>query len=1001
MNMLRSIGSAGIVRRTQLDLIRCYATRERSSTVGRYQSEKSKLPEVKKNSTNLQAKLNYFIETGQVLRKAPSEYERKAQKTRQSSSRASHNYSLQKALLILKSKYDTAIFQTENGSTINIHQLKPQDLKPDSDKALLIFKNIVHMKKVTKVSPDKKLVFTLLGTNDLQLKDPFLVTSDILKLLERDNDIERALYLVRLVKPEDAVVGMNAILQWLLERGDVKGAMKNHNDRKRWGIPSNSQTYIIFFDGIAKSHKWGGVSDEMCENIKGIFDRYRQQYSKHDSDIIVEKDPKSKREVIDNRCSIEHFNACLSLLIKNFKNDQEQAWAFFDTIIPDPKSTLPVLVPDIQTFTILLDGVKRYTNHKSTLIHENKQMPNIEKTLRLLEAQGTLVSTAELILEKVLHAATPPVPPTKEEADANPTLLIDYRAKARRQLVNIDPAFVSVFVSCFISSNLGTGADIKSGSHYAYVQRGLEYLKFWCPEVEEVFTYMSEIELDGNASSVNKNLKYHTDSRIREVIKQFEEQNIFLNSLEEGASASDILPENIISSSLERSKVNPNVIFPPPPSSKNKTRAIFSGKDKPLVDFTRIPISDMKLLELHKAYKSSRGKFGKKLSDEAKAHIERKRPGVNRFLLAQALEGLIKLGRKEEFVVAVWYALTKWGGINISSDSIASIKKNGIQKGVLSTSDFARFYPSNDGEAAKREAKTSQKHNEEIVDIMLIENFIFKLNEHFKQKGTSASNVIVEIFSSLVSPYCNATYSLRPRMKTADVIFSSLIKDLHYFNDSNYNKSVIEKKEQQISNNTPKKSISGQQLGSYLVNLSHFMDALLVMESRSTSHSQNNYLLPNLYVDSYNKIIERIYNSTWIDSTEAEKLEFHKEIIHSGILIYSPKNLIDSRKNLSYSTPILKSMEYVYNELKEKQGLSRQDVILVTNLKRIFQLQSDDSTATSKLRTIAKKIYTCLQPDKAADKVVETTEKSGEETFDSTETSPESTTESPVSEKSV
>ncbi|KAG2734745.1 hypothetical protein G9P44_002751 [Scheffersomyces stipitis] len=946
--MLRASGILDSTRASQRLLVRNYASQNNRVALQPNRQQPSTT-----SKSHLQTKLNYFIETGQILKMSPSQFDRKKSLSRtRASLKMGHNYSLQKALLILKSKYDSKAFQKPDGSILDIHKLKPSDLKPDSEKALIIFKNLINMKTLAKISPDKRLLYTLLGTNDQQFKDPFLVTSDILKLLERDNNIDRAVYLAKLVDPKDAVVGMNAILQWLLERGDVQGAFKNYNDRKKWNIPVNSQTYVILFDGLAKSHMWGDVSDQLCDKVVDIFDRYRSQYTKDETSI---NNHAARKELIAKRCSIQHFNACLSLLVKNFKQDQEKAWTFFDKIIPDPKSKLPVLVADIQTFTILLDGVKRFSIDKSEEIKNNKQMPVNEKTLRLLEIQGKLVSTAEAILDKVLKEATPPVPPTREEVESNPQILDDYRAKSRRRLINIDPSFVSVFVSCFISSHFGTGHDIKSGSHYMYVQKGMEYLRLWCPEIDNLCNFVSKIDTESKPITPSKSLKYHTDLRLKTAIDKLalESSNVLIDE----ASATDVLPENITSvQPLQKSIINPEVVFPPPPSSKNKTRAIFSDKKKPLVDFTRVPIEDIKLLELHRAYETSRGKFGRKLSHDQLSILRRERAGVNKFLISNVLDGLLKLGRKEEFYLSIWFILSKWGGIEFQAEDILRIKTEGLRRGLLSELNVAHI-------DSLKQYETEQKHKEDIIDIMSVENLIFKLSEQFKTKGQTASHVIVEIFSSLANYSTNSFFSLKPRIKTADVIFSTLIKDLHYYNDYNYNISVLEKKEKNIPNNTPRKSITNGQLEFFLEDLNRFLESLITAEGRLHPHSPSKYLLPNVYLDSYNKIIDRIYRSTWIDTSEEQTLNHHKQIVRSGILLFRPQSLIDPRENLQFATPIIKSMEIVYNNLKDKQGLSTEDVIVMTNLKRIFQLDIEGQAGIDKYNNLAKKIQRALQID--------------------------------------
>ena len=181
--------------------------------------------------SHVKTKLNYFLETGQILKYSPDQYQKRISKIKEKLSYKVNlgSYSLQKALLVLRSKYDS-ILQTDSGDIISTEKLTPSDLNIDSQKSLEIFKALVNIKKINRKPIDEKLVLKLLGTNSVQLNDPFLVTRDVLKLLERDKEITRAVYLAKLAGSNSGVVGMNAVLQWLLERGDTRAAFKNFQD---------------------------------------------------------------------------------------------------------------------------------------------------------------------------------------------------------------------------------------------------------------------------------------------------------------------------------------------------------------------------------------------------------------------------------------------------------------------------------------------------------------------------------------------------------------------------------------------------------------------------------------------------------------------------------------------------------------------------------------------------------------------------------------------------
>ena len=136
--------------------------------------------------SHVKTKLNYFLETGQILKYSPNQYQKRISKIKEKLSYKINlgSYSLQKALLVLRSKYDN-ILQTDSGEIISTEKLTPSDLNIDSQKSLSIFKALVNIKKINRKSLDEKLILKLLGTNTTQLNDPFLVTRDVLKLLER------------------------------------------------------------------------------------------------------------------------------------------------------------------------------------------------------------------------------------------------------------------------------------------------------------------------------------------------------------------------------------------------------------------------------------------------------------------------------------------------------------------------------------------------------------------------------------------------------------------------------------------------------------------------------------------------------------------------------------------------------------------------------------------------------------------------------------------------
>lgn len=825
--------------------------------------------------SNVKAKLDHFVETGQILRRTPTEQLRRGQAKKQRAQvlGARTAYLPQKALLMLKSKYDTLGLQTTTGKLIDVHKLSPKDLNTASPRSLDIFKSVLTIKSITKKPVDSKILLLLLGLSPEQLRDPFMVTENALRLLERDQDAVRATHLAR-IAGKNGTVAMNSVLQWLLDHGDVKGAMRNHNDRKKWGVPFNSHSHVILLAGIARSHEWGSVSDDTARKCVGIFEGLES--------------------------SIETFNACLSVLVKNFNDDQAMAWDFFDRLVEDKR-----LIANGQTFTIFLNGIKRFHGHKAQKLLDSRTITAKEKAQQLLDNQTQLIHTAESILAKVLEAAKPPPPPTKEEADKDPQLLVTYREKARRLLVDVDAVFANAFVSCYLDAGAGTAATVSQGAHYAFIKRGLQYLVAWSPEVKAM------LEFVGADLEPTKDVKRLTDARMGEVKQE------------------DIDP----------AVVNPMVVFPPPALSKNKKRAIFSNKHKPLVDFSRPKWSEVRLFLQNKQYKDSKGKYGRK----AAVTLD-KRSGVNRFLVMSALNGLVNLGHTNQFYLGVWYVLSNWGGMYVNLEElVGAVKSHGLAVSVLEL----------DTESRSHKILSVPPHNPEVVDIMLIENFLYKMHELFDPK-LPPSRHIVELMSMLMDEQSNLS-GVKPRDKTINIGFSVLTKELHHFNDSNYNKGVVLKKKQNIPNNTPKKSITGAQLASILPSIVRFMDTVLKYD-HFTYTGKRKAPMANFYVDSFNKLVQRLYDTTWTDVTPEQTAAFHKLIVKSGIRIFKPQPLVDPRDKISYAA-ILPSIKLVYKNLSERNDLGEADRKVMLNLRDILTLKSDTPSGAERYDACAKKVY--------------------------------------------
>lgn len=910
-----------------------------------------------KFKTKLRSKLDDFVKRGQIDFKytptAPNNNKKRYIKPELSS---------QKVLMHLKAIYEHMPFIDESGRSISVQSIRLDDIKTDNPRSLTIFRNLRNLKKQNAKPIFKPILYTLLGVSEDQLKDEFVVTKSTLSLLMRDQCTERAEELAR-VAGKNGTVAMNSIMSWLLEKGDIDGAFKNYHNCKKWRIPKSHHTLTLFYDGIAKSQEWGKLSPRIGEKAVEIFNQENENYK-----TKLELMKKNKSTDDDDgetlRLETEQYNACLNLLVRCYDKSQLQAWQFFEKLNPvgGSKSNEYKIIPDCQTYTIMLNGCLKYSQSQANFIKNDKQMSVNDKTLKLLNIQAKLVNTAEIIVQQVVEKATPPPPPTKEEALNNPEVLYTYREKMRRLIISIDPNFAAVVASCYIN-DIGTGVDYHSGSHYLYVKKGFQYLCYWSNQVEELFKFIS-FGNENNIPDATAAIKLKTDYRI-------------LKAMAASEYIAEIRPEEIARKELTKEKTNPIVVFPPPIASKNKTKAIFSNTKKPLVDFARPTNAELRALVLDKQYKITDGKYGKKLPPKSEASTRRKPQSMNRFFLQLIISGLVSQGRHNEFMKLVWFILTKFGDIRINTGDIDLIgdkyyplvetekltefvdKKN-FSNGILLKED----YPSVLEEIKNyKDSSLSSDFNEQIIDIKLIHTMFFKISQNNRRNGLSGINSIVEIFAALLNPKTNPGGFLEPDFKTIDIICSIFVDDLHYYNDYNYNNIVVEKQEKNLSNNSPKKSINHEQLNYYLPVLINFTDLLQINGKKRTPakyQTLGKTYINNSEVESFNKIVDRLHKSTWIDVTEEQELQHHLRIIKAGILFFRPNELIDSREKVVYSTLIIKSMNYVFDRFKDDKKLSSDHLKIFKSIRNLTNIEGKNVNDLGQLEKIVRDVYNSI-----------------------------------------
>lgn len=878
--------------------------------------------ELVRSVSHVKDKLGHFIKTGEVLTYSDEQYHRKSlrQNFKAATQAQAGSYSLQKALLVLKYKYGHILDDIQKSA--NISEIKASDLRVDSEISAIIFKSLMGADKLTKKLMDRKLRCTLLGTNELQIKDKFVVTREALKLLSRDKDAIRAMSLIKLANPETATAAMNSIHAFHLSHGDIKSAFKSLLTRKKWGIPETGHTYTIFFDGLAKSHEWGKVSHETAEKCINIYERLQEN-----STGDMKRSLKANRPLLD----ISHFNSCLSVLVKNFKNNQEYAWSFFDFLLSDKE--MKSITPNSYTFTILLNGIKKYINHIHEEISEDRKISKNFKVVHYLKCHSQLVQTAQMIYKKLLTHCMPPVPPTKEEAKSNPRILEAYKEKIKKPLSDIDETFAGVFLSCFIN-RMRPLSSFSSMLHYLYIQEGLQYLRFWAPEINDLLIDTnSDIKIAGDIVAPTKAIFSTTNAAVNNAIASKEENP---PGIELEAEATSLLPSHIVSpSDLKIEEINPLVIFPPPLLSHNKSKALFSNKQKRLVDFKRPTFHEVSLIYLDKQYRNSGGKFGKKLSSSRVVSLD-KREGINKYLLMLYLEGISGLGKHEAFYLSVLHSLRKWGGITISRQE--------IDETSFQATNVARFTPSfrfSDSFAKMEllyesnllpEVQNTPPHNPDVVDIKLVEKIIYALFDGFKDK--QGLICATEVFLLLSNSNRNSKGGLRPNQGLIDALFAVFTKQLHYFNDVNHNSLMIEYRKKNLLNNPPKYSISRDQMKFFLTNLQKIMNCVLLMVP-----NENFTFSRDSIFKSYNRIVSRLYQSAWLDTSPSDNVELHRMILRTGLLtLRMPREDHDLHTN-----NVIQSLDYLLKALKDRDTLEDTKKQIIDCLASISENKSHSS----------------------------------------------------------
>lgn len=870
----------------------------------------SSQPESTQAVSNVKWKLQQYAETGKFRKLSVNELKRKRDRAKQSSVRLSfqEGISPQKALILLKSRYDNAIITDELGRTVDLHALSPKNLLINDPKLLQLFQGLLKIKKIQKRSIDDRIIMTLTGVNRNLLRDSYFVARDVQQLLERDNDITRAMEVCRLAKKEGAVA-INAIIEWCLKRSKTDLAHKVLVNRGKWGIPLTPYTYVIYFSGLSDSHEWGLVPSRLGRDA---IDRFKTN------------------KTIQN---VETFNAALKLLMKDYSNDQALAWEFFDTL------DVIKIRPDAQTFTIFLQGLKAHFKRNVAKIQKNSNLSSKERTQKLFDLQAILIQRANMVLEKAMTFATPPKPPSEDGATIDPGIMTEYKRKIKIPILDIDRHFAVAFLLCYSDNSAGTSWSNTTGSHYWYLQQVVLYLQAWMPEVVD----MVKFSMPSLSQSEKKEDTISDETGKLFIVKPSPEiQRKTDKRVQDAEVPENVLPQNISEVKL-LSQLNPWVPFPPSPFSNRRDKRYNTGVSRQLIDFARVKFADLRNeFREHLYHRGMRPESPWK----KKTGFKRENQGINKFLLRIYLDCLLKLGLYDEFYKSMWLSILIWGKIDfdlarlrggkplqvraISEDMYPVVESLSIEKNDLG------FY--------KLDAQL------DVIDIGIVEDFIHKIEEHMPL-SLNPTSFALEVLAAFSNRKINVERELRPRPGTFNAIFAMLNRDIYRYNDRNVTMGFQESKKKKTANNTARLSMTYDQLVQFLDSLDLLVRCIF---ARFRGKS-----IDSMFLQSFNNLVLRVYSMTWDGAPDSHvnAVTIHKKIIRCGILMYRPNHLIDRREEYSYSDLISKSMNFVHDNLKERNDLLGEEVDLMMSLRKLFNFEKDKDHSESKYDDLQMSIY--------------------------------------------
>lgn len=134
-------------------------------------------------------------------------------------------------------------------------------------------KNVIKNKPIC--APRHPAVYKYLGTSSNQLKNPYIVSDEVTKLLKKDK-LARAVYLVRLAGSNGSV-GMNHILQYVSKKKQDSLAVKLYSTMKKWGAKDNDRTFVNLISNDLQKDQVDEKKQKKVQRLLELHEKFAEK----------------------------------------------------------------------------------------------------------------------------------------------------------------------------------------------------------------------------------------------------------------------------------------------------------------------------------------------------------------------------------------------------------------------------------------------------------------------------------------------------------------------------------------------------------------------------------------------------------------------------------------------------------------------------------------------------------------------------------------------------